>query len=698
MRSFLATARAVLLPTVCALLAGSCGPDSAGTADKTATAQVGAQSGSATASATVAAVAALTPSDLKNAAKAFPAMPNESSGLVALIGRPPTFASGLPLNDLEYTLFDTDYIDGETQGYDTFMPVDPSRPFPGSNTIKLITTTGNVELDSTYSGQRGDRIILGTAAISSPFFARGSDGIDNDYAVITSFDYNNGTIQLKGASSDYGLVRCTVADGCKTDGYYLFHTATGTTDLIAFVFPCDVLPPVAGGSNGGNQVSEALCNANKTLALSNTAQFKFASAISATPTVPLAKQFGTSGNEIVGGVANDANGNSYVYGATDGSLSGTTYVGNEIFVRKYNADKTLAWTTELTLTDGSLLWDAVTDSTYIYVAGRTLGTLSGFTNNGKWDAIILKVRLSDGSIVATNQWGNEGIDGYGNIILDDAGNLYVSGAGSPAEASGTDSDYVVAKHRSSDLANIWRKIVTPNVTVSGQIIVTEGWGGLSYIRAATAGAGKLVSGGWLMEQDASGANSNGFLELWSNVNTTSPTRTNSVMIKSSGRQADWVLDNAVDASGNIYAVGYTTGSLNGTQKGLGDAYIVKFNSSLGNPVYKQLGTPQSDAFRKLEIDNSGNLYALGYTYGNYSGNNADSSRRTGDVFVQKLGANLSLTAAYQFGTTGEDRGYLSIRGTTLHLGGMTEGSLGSASAGSFDAYFLRLATSNLAPS
>jgi hypothetical protein len=630
------------------------------------------------------------PTDLKNAAKALPSMPQEVAQLGQQLGITPTFASGTPYNDIEYTLFDTDSNEGETNGFDIFMPVDPSQSNPGSNTIKLLRAVNNLDLEDTYNGQVGDRIILGTAGIVKPFFSKGSDGVDNDYALITNFDYNNGSIQLKGASTDYGLVRCTTADGCDTDGFYLFHIATGSPDLIAFIFPCDDISLPISGTQPANP--NLLCNSNKTLSLTNTAQFSYATAIGTTPSLTSARQFGTSGNEIVGGVTVDSSGATYVMGASDGSLDGGAYQGNEIFVRKYNADKTLAWTREVTTTNGSLLFDGVTDGTYIYVAGRTLGALSGFTNRGKWDAILLKLRLSDGVVVATNQWGNEGLDGYGNITLDDAGNLYLSGAGSPAGSADTDDAYLVAKHRTSDLGNVWRKIVAPTVT-SGQVIISEAWGGISYIKSATAGAGKVVVGGWLM----SASGSNGFLEVWQSVNTTSPTKAASTTISSPNGQADWVLDNTVDSAGNIYAVGYTSGDLNGTHKGNGDAYIVKYNSNLGNPTFKQVGTAQSDQFRKVEIDNSGNLYAVGYTYGNYSGNNKDSTRKTGDVFVQKFTSTLGVSTAYQFGTPWEDRAYMQIRGSTLHLGGMTEGALGSSSLGAFDAFFLRLATSNLAP-
>lgn len=687
MKSFFNAARLTLLSTIFAGAIVSCGGDSVSTADEGSSVTIAGQSTSIQAEVMA---AAIPPADLKNAARALPSMPQEIGALAQQTGITPTFASGTPYNDIEYTLFDTDYNEGETNGFDTFMPVDPSQANPGSNTIKLINAVSNVDLEVSYNGQGGDRIILGTAGIVKPFFSKGSDGIDNDYTIISNFDYNNGAIQLKGASSDYGLIRCTLSDGCDTDGYYLFHTATGSADLIAFIFPCDDLSPPISGVEPDNPT--ALCNSGRSLSLTNTSQFIFAAAIGTSPSLAPAKQFGTSGNEIVGGVTADSNGNTYVMGASDGSLDGGAYKGNEIFVRKYNADKSLAWTREVTLSDGSLLFDGVTDGTHLYVAGRTLGALSGFTNKGKWDAILLKLKLSDGSVVATNQWGNEGLDGYGNIALDDAGNLYLSGAASPAGSSNTDDAYLVAKHRSSDLGNIWRKIVAPTVS-SGQVIVSEAWGGISYIKSATAGAGRVVVGGWLM----STGGANGFIEVWQNVNTASPTKAASTIVSSPNGQADWVLDNAVDSAGNIYAVGYTTGDLDETHKGNGDAFIVKFNSNLGSPTYRQIGTAQSDQFRKLEIDNSGNLYAMGYTYGNYSGNNKDSTRKTGDVFVQKFTSALAISSAYQFGTPWEDRSFIAIRGNMLHLGGMTEGSLGGASLGAFDAYFVRLATSNLAP-
>jgi hypothetical protein len=110
---------------------------------------------------------------------------------------------GLPFNDLEYTVFDTDYIDGETNGYDTFMPVDPSEPVPGADLIKITNTTGSSDLDSTYSGQGGDRLVLGTAEIASPFFLRGRGGwSEQSVCSRSSRRFMNGNTETRVAHCD----------------------------------------------------------------------------------------------------------------------------------------------------------------------------------------------------------------------------------------------------------------------------------------------------------------------------------------------------------------------------------------------------------------------------------------------------------------------------------------------------------------
>ncbi len=630
---------------------------------------------------------AQTTQQLKQAAASFPPMPRETADLAPYVRGLPTFASGAPFNDLDFTIFDTDYMDGENSGADVFMPVDPSDPFPGADKVKYIRCILNTDLNQVYGSADADRIILGTHEIGVPFFLRGADGIDNDYAVIQHLDFEAGYIQLKGAATDYDLVYCTLEQGCQTEGWYLFYTANNNIDLIAFIYPCwDIEPSVSG--NPPNNLNP-ICNSDSTLSLNNPNHFKYAQPIDTK--IALANgiaQFGSNGKEVIGGMTVDREGNAYFFGLTDGNLDGNTDAENEIFIIKLDINGSPQWVTELPIAEGTMLKDGITDERYLYVCGRTLGNLPGFTNAGRWDGILLKLDLANGQIVASDQWGNAGIDGYGNIEQDDDGHIFVSAQGSPVGQGGTDDVYLVAKHRKSDLSNIWRELNPPNAT--GFIASAEAWGGLTYVPSATPGNGRLIAAGWYFS--ATGANA--FVSVYENLNTANPTRPHSEIINAQGVRADWVLDNAVDSQGNIYVAGFTTGNLGTSPLGEGDAYLIKYSPQLTNPVYQQFGTRKSDLIRKLIIQND-TLYAIGYTYGNYAGNNADPTQLSGDVFIQKLDNNLNLLNGIQFGTPHEDRAYGYIYHHNLLIGGMTEGYMAGDNLGSFDGFLTAVRTSDL---
>jgi hypothetical protein len=617
---------------------------------------------------------------LQTAAQAFPIMPKGTANLIPFVQGQPTFSSGTPFNDLEFTCFDTDYMDGENSGADTFFPIDPSDEFPGTNKVKLVRCILNTDLDANYQSGKTDRVILGTAEHPNPFFLKGADNIDNDYCVILHFDFTNAFVQLKGTSADYSLQYFDVnTHGVKTTGWYLFYTKNGAIDLVAFIFPCDVIEPAVSGNPPQN--SNPICNLNKQLNLNNVNQFKFATPLTIAPAITKGiVQYGSNGKELLGGSTKDSDGNIYLVGLTDGNLDGLTDASNEIFVTKLSPTGQVLWVYELQMKEGTFLKDAVVDETHVYVCGRTLGNLPSFVNKGKWDGIILKLDKSTGSLVTSNQWGNEGIDGYGCIAQDDNGNIFVSAQGSEAGNPNTDDKYLTAKHRKSDLANVWRRIEA--TTQTGFAASAEAWGGITYQKGSTPGNGKLVVAGWVIS--AGGANA--FTSIYDNLNNVTPTRPYSNIIASTGVRAEWILDNAVDALGNYYFVGYTTGNLGGTHQGEGDAFIVKYNSTMQNPIFKQFGTVKGDLARKIEIDNDGTIYVVGYTYGDYAGNNADASLLTGDVFIQKFDANLNFLSKKQFGTPHEDRGFCHLKDDKLIITGTTEGAMAGVSKGSFDTY------------
>ncbi|AZQ44795.1 T9SS type A sorting domain-containing protein [Nonlabens ponticola] len=631
--------------------------------------------------------------ELLDAAAAFPPMPRETIDMIPFAGRSLSFGSGTPFNDLEYTIMNFDYIDGENGGSDTFMPVRPSEKFPGSNSVKYARSVLNTDLNEAYDTGNRDRFILGTSAYDLPFFSSGSDNIDNDYMVIQHFDYEFGAIELNGKPLDYKLLKATESEGVNTSGNYLFHTAnfnaTGEVDLIAFIFPCDDLQDNVSGSSP--QDYSTLCNQSQTLDLDNRNQFVFSTPIETTPSIPQAiAQYGGPGKEVIGGMTADSDGNVYLMGATDSDLTGDGNIDNEIFISKIDPSGESIWVYSLPQKNGALLFDAVTDEEYIYVCGRTLDAIPGYSNAGRWDGVLLKIDINTGILVASNQWGNSGIDGYGNIVLDENGGLYVSGQGSPNNGDGgTDNAYLVARHKTSDLSNDWR-VIEPT-TATGFSASAEAWGGLYFKKGATQSEDRIVVAGWYIA--AGGANN--FVSVYDNLYAETPTRPHSIVFSSPGSQADWVMDNVIDSEGNIYIAGYTSGNLQGGHQGQGDAYVRKYSPSLTNPQTLQFGTPQSDMVRKMEIDGEDNIYLVGHTYGNLFASNADISLNTGDVYAYKLDSDLNVLASVQLGTPHEDRAFSAFKNNLLFMGGMTEGVIKDSSKGSFDGYVLALDPTNL---
>ena len=626
--------------------------------------------------------------DLLEAARSFPAMPREPADLFGAFVPPAdyTFASGTPYNDLEYTVFSTSYVDGETDGYDVFLPVAPADALPGTGAVHLIRGTSNLDLATGYAGPTGARIILGD---DQPFFLQGPDGVDDDYAVVQNVDFRAPFLELSGQEGDYRLLYAAASDGVQTEGHYLFYTAGGTPDLVAFVWPCD--RPGLAVSGAEPRDPDALCNAAQRLSLTEGVHVRYARPLDSAPMLPEGRaQVGSAGKEIVGGVAADATGNVYVLGASDGPIEGSPGE-NVAFVAQVRPDGSRGWTTTVPARDGTLLFDAAADAQHLYVGGRTLGALPGFTNQGRWDAILLKLDLATGAVVAADQYGQAGIDGYGNVVLDEGGALYVSGAGSPAGVQGTDPDYLVAKHDAATLANTWR--VTEAPESDGPIFVSEAWGGLSVAPAADGRPARLLAGGWYMTAGGSA----GFLSLYEDLDAAQPTRVATATLDSDGTEADWVLGNAIGPDGALYAAGYTTGNLAGSPRGDGDAYLARFSPDLTDPVFVQTGTAQSDLFRTLDVGADGTLYATGYTYGDLAPPNADPDRRSGDVLVQAFTPDLAVLATAQFGTEGEDRGFGALVDGRLFVAGMTEGALVAPGAGSFDGYAAELDPATLAP-
>ena len=97
---------------------------------------------------------------------------------------------------------------------------------------------------------------------------------------------------------------------------------------------------------------------------------------------------------------------------------------------------------------------------------------------------------------------------------------------------------------------------------------------------------------------------------------------------------DYSYSVAIDSSGNAFISGYTTGSLDGTNAGGNDAFLSKYDSGGNLQWTQQLGTSASDYSYSVAIDSSGNAFISGFTTGSLDGTNAGAY----DAFLVKFEA------------------------------------------------------------
>jgi hypothetical protein len=151
----------------------------------------------------------------------------------------------------------------------------------------------------------------------------------------------------------------------------------------------------------------------------------------------------------------------------------------------------------------------------------------------------------------------------------------------------------------------------------------------------------------------------------------------------SGDQAGSV---GTDAQGNVYIAGDTFGGLNGASAGLADAYLAKYDPRGDLLWIRQLGSAAGDVITGIAIDQAGHVYATGQTDGDLGGTNAGPS----DAFLAKYAANGDLLWTRQAGTAAFDSANAVAIGDegTVVIGGLTNGDLGGANAGDYDAFLI----------
>ena len=170
------------------------------------------------------------------------------------------------------------------------------------------------------------------------------------------------------------------------------------------------------------------------------------------------KQFGTSGIDLITGVAIDANG-VYITGRVGGALPGQIWSGgNDAFIRKYDFNGNEIWTRQF---GGGIGVSIATDSTGAYILGQTSfsGSVAGHLSFQANDAFIRKYD-SLGNLLWSRQFGSQsgGIETPRSIVAD-TNSVYVIGETSgifTGQTSSGSNDVFVRKYASNGTLN-WTK-------------------------------------------------------------------------------------------------------------------------------------------------------------------------------------------------------------------------------------------------
>ncbi len=151
---------------------------------------------------------------------------------------------------------------------------------------------------------------------------------------------------------------------------------------------------------------------------------------------------------------------------------------------------------------------------------------------------------------------------------------------------------------------------------------------------------------------------------------------------------------AVDGSGNVFVVGITSGTMPGGNIAAGqdDYFLAKFDSSGTRQWLVQHGTSAMDDGLAVGVDGSGNSYVAGSTTGAIMGSNAGGD----DAFLVKYDSSGSTLWAKQFGGSGDDDAMglaVDSSGNAYVTGGTSSGLGGHTNAGGFDVFLAEYGSS-----
>ena len=487
-----------------------------------------------------------------------------------------------------------------------------------------------------------------------------------------------------------------------TDGHITIETAYGNID--------ESIPSTYQLDANNNQQTIA---ANFKLQTSNSYGISVGN-YDATKTLiidpaPWATYFGGSSDDGGYAIAIDASGNVLITGnsksssaiATSGAYQ-TVYGGTissgsygDAIIAKFNNSGTIQWATYYGGSSDELGLSIAVDTTgNVLISGSTTST-SGIATTGAYqtlyggygsglsgfygDAFVAKFNSSGSRIWAT-YYGGSAEDEARGIITDNSGNIFITGRtsstsgiasfGSYQSSFGGGTDDVFLVKFSPSGVRIWATYYGGSNADEGNGIAKDASDNLIITGITTSSSGIATSstfqtsyGGGASAGDAFVAkfNSSGAIQ-WATYYGGSPI------------DAGWSI--ATDTSNNILITGktnstsgiattgaYQTSFAGGTSGVIGDAFIVKFNSTGSRLWATYYGGSADDQAKSIITDNIGNIFITGGTLST-TGIASSGVYQTsfgggtlgGDAFVAKFNSSGAIQWATYYGGSSEDVG------------------------------------------
>ena len=352
-------------------------------------------------------------------------------------------------------------------------------------------------------------------------------------------------------------------------------------------------------------------------------------------------------------VAVDGSGNIYACGYYRGNFdvdpdpANTVLVDgaglNQPVISKYNTSGNLIWHRLLDADNSGTVADCAlsSDGAYLAVTGNYKGTMdvdgSGsmatITSGADWDAFVVLINASDGSVVWVKGAGGDGVDQGTGVDFGSSNEVYVGG-----HFKGT-ADFSWGAGSADDRTSTgWEDAFLAKFAVDGSLEWSHTWGGTSndVVHALATDGTDIYVGGYLANiagdydpgagETLIGGTSGGQGGQDSWISKFNPSG-ELQWAKNFGANGHDKLRALAARDGFVYGTGWQNGSGGDWDTGGGtttlagtnhDTYTIKLNSSGVTQWVFAVGGSGTSSIPSVEavaVDGSGNVFSLGYFRG-----------------------------------------------------------------------------------